>query len=284
MLYYNTDPKIVKRHFEQGHQSSAIERNLLPMMKDQSSTTVKALQVLECFMDSNTEWTLKTIAAAVEMPSTSVYRQLSTLVAQQYLVQDSIRKSYRVGPRLLLLSGAIFGKSSLRQLAYPEMQALNTQVRETVNLIVLMGHEIFYLEKIESQQSISCRTHVGDRLPAYATSAGKILLAYQPQEMVEAYCHWMDVNATALTLQTLTTSDALRSELVQARLNGYAMDNSEIEEGLTCFGAPIFNMNGEAIAALSVAGPNYRMEAEQETLVKAVRAAAQNISRLLGWH
>ena len=78
------------------------------MAKEQVSSILRALQILECFMDSNTEWTLKALVDHLGLPTTTVFRQVSTLADQRYLEQDPIRKSYRPGPRLLLLSSACF--------------------------------------------------------------------------------------------------------------------------------------------------------------------------------
>ena len=89
------------------------------MGKEQVSSIARALEILECFMDNETEWTLKTLVAHLDLPTTTVHRQLSTLVAREYLVQDPVRKSYRVGPRLLLLSSNILSHSDLRSIARP---------------------------------------------------------------------------------------------------------------------------------------------------------------------
>lgn len=84
------------------------------MAKVQVSSILRALQILECFMDRETEWTLKELVDHLDLPSTTVFRQVSTLAERQYLVQDPVRKSYRVGPRLMLLASAILGQSDLR--------------------------------------------------------------------------------------------------------------------------------------------------------------------------
>ena len=115
------------------------------MAKEQVSSILRALQILECFMDRETEWTLKALVDHLDMPSTTVFRQVSTLAERQYLVQDPVRKSYRVGPRLMLLASAILGQSDLRRVARPELEHLSDTVHETINLSVLLEHDIFYL-------------------------------------------------------------------------------------------------------------------------------------------
>lgn len=138
-------------------------------------------------MDSSTEWTLKALVDRLQMPSTTVFYQLSTLVEGDYLTQDPIRKSYRPGPRLLL-SSSVLSQSDLRSIARPELEKLSATVKETINLSMLIDYDIFYLDKVETFRSVACNTKIGTRARAHATSAGKIILAYQSEAVVEKYC------------------------------------------------------------------------------------------------
>ena len=252
------------------------------MAKEQVSSILRALQILECFMDADTEWTLKALVERLDLPTTTVFRQISTLVERQYLEQDPVRKSYRIGPRLYLLSSAILGHSDLRSLARPEMERLSDVVQETVNLSVLLEHDIFYLDKVETHRSVVCNTRVGGRAPAYATSGGKTMLAAQSEEYVDEYCQWL-LDQKPLTDSTITQPEQLRDELVRARLNGFAMDNGEIEPGLICIGAPIYDMTGHVRAAVSIAGPSYRMRKDEAFITSEVKKSAERISALLGY-
>lgn len=253
------------------------------MAKEQVSSILRALQILECFMEGDTEWTLKALVERLGLPTTTVYRQVSTLAERQYLEQDPVRKSYRPGPRLLLLSSAILGRSDLRRTARPELERLSEALQETINLSVLLEHDIFYLDKVETHRSIVCNTQVGSRAPAYATSAGKAMLSCQSDACIEEYCRWMAGAARPLTERTITDPARLREELAFARLHGYAIDDGEIEEGLICVAAPICDMNHRAVGAVSVSGPDYRMQADQELMIREVRRTARNISQLLGF-
>lgn len=252
------------------------------MAKEQVSSILRALQILECFMDCDTEWTLKALVERLDLPTTTVFRQISTLVERQYLEQDPVRKSYRVGPRLYLLSSAIMGRSDIRSMARPELERLSDVVQETVNLSVLLDYDIFYLGKVETHRSVVCNTRVGSRAPAYATSGGKAMLAAQSEEYVDEYCEWMK-DQIPMTETTITNSEQLREELVKARLNGYAMDNGEIEQGLICIGAPIYDMTGHVRAAVSIAGPSYRMKSDEAFITSEVKKSAERISALLGY-
>ena len=253
------------------------------MAKEQVSSILRALQILECFADQGTEWTLKALVQHLNLPTTTVYRQVSTLAERQYLVQDPVRKSYHVGPRLLQLASAVVGRSDLRSTARPELEKLSDAVRETINLSALLEHDIYYLDKVETHRSIVCNTQVGTRAPAYATSCGKILLAFQSEAYLEEYFQWMAQYAYPLTERTVTDPNRLRDELRQARLDGYSIDDGEIEAGLICIAAPVYDAGKNVIAAVSISGPDYRMAEDQKLMVDAVRRTAGNISRLLGF-
>lgn len=252
------------------------------MAKEQVSSILRAIQILECFTDGETEWTLKSLVDRLGLPTTTVFRQVSTLASRQYLVQDPVRKSYQVGPRLVMLASSILSQSDLRRLARPELERLSDAVQETINLSILLDHDIFYLDKVETHRSIVCNTRIGSRAPAYATSSGKVMLANLTEEETGRFFRWMKGRAKPLTSRTITDPETLRAELEAARVQGYAIDNGEIEEDLVCYGAPVYNMDGRVAAAVSISGPGYRMEEEKEFMLREVRKTAANISRLLG--
>ena len=239
------------------------------MAKEQVSSILRALEILECFMDNETEWTLKRLVAQLDLPTTTVHRQLSTLTDRGYLVQDPVRKSYRVGPRLLLLSSTVLSHSDLRSTARPELEKLSATVKETINLSVMLDREIFYLDKVETFRSVVCNTKVGTRAPAHATSGGKIMLAFHDPDYVDAYCRDLP-QMQRLTDRTVFSPDLLREQLAQARINGFAI------------GAPIFGLDQTVVAAVSIAGPTFRMKEELDVMTRAVKATAANISRLMG--
>jgi len=253
------------------------------MARERVSSILRALQILECFTENETEWTLKTLVERLDLPSTTVFRQVSTLTDQQYLVQDPVRKSYQVGPRLMLLASAILSQSDLRRLARPELERLSDRLHETINLSIFLEYDIFYLDKVETHRSIVCNTRIGSRVPAYATSIGKVMLAEKSAAELDRFCQWMKESGRPLTSRTILDPEQLRQELVRVRSSGYAMDDGETEEGLICYGAPIYDMNGKVTAAVSVSGPEYRMREEQETMIREVKQTAENISRLLGY-
>lgn len=253
------------------------------MAKEQVSSVARTLDILECFMDNSTDWTLKELVQQLQLPTTSVYRHLSTLTARGYLEFDPARKAYQIGPRLLQLSCKIVQSSDIRAIARPELVKLSDAVKETINLSMLLDQEreIFYLDKVETVRSVVCNTHTGSRVPAHAAGCGKVLLAYKGEEYIDAYCNAISA-MKPLTAKTITTAQTLRQRLADARRLGYAIDDEEVEEGLVCVGAPIFGIDYGVIASVSIAGPAYRMNADLPHMIEMVKKTAADISRLLG--
>ena len=163
-----------------------------------------------------------------------------------------------------------------------ELERLSDRVKETINLSILVDNEIFYLDKVETQRSITCSTRVGGRVAAHATSCGKILLADRDADFLAQYCEWMK-SVPPLTPKTITQPDRLLKELESARINGYAMDDGEVEQGLICVAAPVRDASGRVIAAVSIAGPDYRMEQDMEMMIREIRQTAERISYAHGF-
>ena len=108
------------------------------------------------------------------------------------------------------------------------------------------------------------------------------MLADQTDDYIDQYCEWME-KQEPLTGNTISDSVRLRNELIAAKLNGYASDNGEIEKGLICVAAPIRDITKRVIAAVSISGPDYRMEEDLQEMISAVKKAAEQVSYMLGY-
>lgn len=252
------------------------------MATEKISSILRALSILECFTDTDTELTLKQLVDKLDLPQTTVFRQVSTLRDRAYLVQDPFRKTYKVGPQLLMLASRILGTSDIRTICRPEIEHLSTIVKETINLTALNGFNIFYLDKVETFRSIVCKTRIGTSAYAHATSGGKIFLAFQSQEFQEEYYAMMPT-FKPYTENTIRTVDKLQAELLKIRREGFSIDYAEIEDDLICVGAPVFDLNGKVIVTVSAAGPKYRMQENLDFMKSSVILTASKISRLFGY-
>lgn len=241
----------------------------------------KALQVLECLGEVQQELSLSEIARRVQLPKTSVFRYLHTLREFGFVTHDPQTDLYRIGLRLWELGQLTDDRLRIREIALPFMQKLGNRYKETVNLGVLDHCDIVYLEMVESPYSLRTQARVGSRNPVYSTALGKAILAFIPTEQ---WPNHLPPKLIPRTSQTLTSLDVLKTELQEVCRRGFAIDHNENEEGASCVGAPIFNRNGQVIAAISISAPSSRLNrALEQDVAAAVRQTAIDISIRLGY-
>jgi DNA-binding IclR family transcriptional regulator len=144
------------------------------------------------------------------------------------------------------------------------------------------GGELVSIVSVEADRSLRLPTTVGRRSPLYCTSQGKAILAFYPEATATEIIRSLQFKA--FTRNTITKPARLKEELERIRKCGYAIDNEELEEDLRCVGAPVFNHEGNVIAALSIAGPTYRVGGGHlPRLTEAVLGASRQLSAALGY-
>lgn len=241
----------------------------------------KALQTLIVLGEARRDLSLAELCYRLGIPKTTVFRYLQTLVAHGFVRHDPQADRYGLGLRLWDLGQLVGANTRLREVAMPPMEALRDRFDETVNLGVIDGKEIVYMEMAESRRSLRMQARLGGRDPVYTTSLGRAMLAFLPDE------RWPDhlpTRLSARTAQTICSLPALRSELMATRIRGYAAENGENEEDARCIGAPIWDRRGEIIAAVSLSAPASRFHVGREAEVaREVVKTADHISRLLGY-
>lgn len=240
----------------------------------------KALQVLQCLGEERREMALSEVCYKVGMPKTTTFRYLQTLCACGFVTHDPDTDLYRVGLRLWSL-GQMAGEAlQLRELALPSMRELRDRFNETVNLAVLDGREIVYLDMVESRRSLRMQAQLGGRDPVHSTALGKAMLAFLPEE------RWGEHLPARLSPRTEASHHslaALRDDLRRTRERGYGLDDGENEEGVRCIGAPILDRDGHVVAAVSLSAPAARMgDRVLPEAAASVVATAAAISRRLG--
>jgi IclR family acetate operon transcriptional repressor len=240
----------------------------------------KALQVLRCLGDERRELALSEICYRVDLPKTTVFRYLQTLCACGFVTFDHDTELYRIGLRVWELGQSVHEPLRIREVALPPMRELRDRFNETVNLGVLDGPDVVYLEIIESRRSLRMQAQLGGRDPVYSTALGKALLAFKAEEQWPAHLPAVFVPRTERTATSLAT---LRQSIALARERGFALDDEENEEGARCIAVPVFNHLSQPIAAVSLSAPAGRMT---DRLVPKVAAAviqtAASISQRLG--
>lgn len=220
------------------------------------------------------------IAGELGVHKSTAFRLVATLEAHRLVEQTEDRGKYRLGVGLLRLAGATTARLDLVQEARPVCRQLAADTGETVNIAVLSESSALYLDQVAGSSALQPHNWVGQHIPLHATSNGKVLLSGLDRRQLDNVLSKL----TAYTPSTITTKAKLRAELDVVREQGYAVAVDELEVGLTAAAAPIRNAHGDTVASMSVSGPTFRVSSDRvDEIVSAVVAAAEEVSRRLGW-
>ena len=220
---------------------------------------------------------LKDIAQRTGLHPSTAHRILNDLAAGRF-VERPQAGIYRLGMRLLELGNLVKARLSVREAALAPMRELHRQTHQAVNLSVRQGDEIVYIERAYSERSgMQVVRAVGGRAPLHLTSVGKLFLAADPNERVRAYA--TRTGLAGHTRNSLTQIGALERELDGVRARGIAQDNEELEIGVRCVAAGVYDDTGKLVAGLSISAPADRLD---PAWADRVQATAQEISRALG--
>jgi IclR family transcriptional regulator, pca regulon regulatory protein len=246
-----------------------------------SQSLERGLAILGCFTPDHPVLGIADIADDL-----GTHRYVITLVALGYLEQGASRK-YRLGIRVADLGMSALNSIGLREHAHSFLEELRQRTSYTVNLAVLDGGEILYVDRARSfrrgQSKIDLDLHPGSRLPAYCTSMGKLLLANLPEE------EQCDLLATMKLVKrgpnTITSMKALRDELEEVRDSGFAVNDQELASDLYSISAPLRNEAREVVAAVNMAAHSSMISLEElvDALGPDLVSTADRISARLGY-
>jgi len=207
-------------------------------------------------------------------------RLVATLAESGLVERDPASEKYRLGFGLIRLAGAAMAGLDLVRTAHPIEEDLAERTRETVNLGVLSGGAVVYVDQVSGTRSIVGVSWVGRRSPLHCTSNGKVLLAAMPDADRERL---LSAPLERATRRTIVDVGALLGELREIRRRGYAQTVEELEEGLNAVAAPVRQADGQVIAALSVSGPAFRMRpVDLPRMARLTVDSANAVSRRLG--
>ena len=240
----------------------------------------RALDILLCFTQEEPTRSLTQIAESVHMSKTTVHRLLTTLETRRFISRDKDTGMYRLGFRLVEMASLVLQDMELRRWVRPYLKSLSEQYGETVDLSVLDGSHVMYLEVIESQRRVKLAAATGQRLPAYFTASGKALLAFTPEEQVRKI---LKENIAGHNGENGITVKRALEDLGKVAERGYAVSEQEYEEHINAVAAPIFDADNNAVASIAIVGPSFRLSGERlPELGESIRKIADQISREVG--
>jgi IclR family pca regulon transcriptional regulator len=219
-----------------------------PASRDQVQSLVRGLSVIRAFGVDTPQLTLSEVAQRSGLTRAAARRFILTLVALGYLETDG--RLFRLTPRVLDLGYSYLSSQSIPEVARPHIEALVAKVEESSEIAVLDGDEVVYILRITGPRILTTAISIGTRLPAHVTSLGRVMLAGLEPEQLEEYLATAELRKVAD--RTLTDRDALRTELELVARRGWALVDSQLEEGLLAVGVPIRDRTGRIIAAVNL--------------------------------
>lgn len=245
------------------------------------SSVTNALRILRSFSMDEPELRVSDLAVSLGLSKSTVSRLLSTLAHEDFVIKNPETSRYRLGLSVLALSGAATSSLEIHREAQHILFELVKELGETAHICVLEGMDTLYLHKVECKHPVRILTHYGKRNPAYCTSSGKVLLAYQSEDFIE---RMLENGLKSVTKYTTTNPNEFRENLKAIRDQGFAFSKNELLEGVVSIAAPVRDYSGKVIAAITVVGPVERIQPYKiRPYAKKIISASLEISDRLGF-
>lgn len=239
------------------------------------TSLARGLTVLRAFSKQRPEMTLSEVAGATQLSAATARRCLHTLVDLGYAAKRG--KLFLLRPAVVSFASAYLESMNLEQIVRPYLQEVRDKTGDSSSLAVLSDTEILYLVHVSTNRMVRVPCTVGTRFPAYPTSLGRALLAFQTKEAVDEY--FRRARLVALTEKTITSKSALRNILTHVREERCAAIQDELDYGLVSVAVPIFNVDNQVVAAVNCSTSTARADKHEMTSSRlpALREAARSI-------
>jgi DNA-binding IclR family transcriptional regulator len=257
-------------------------RSMAEPRRDRVQSLDRALDVLET-LGAAGELGVSEVAERTGLVVSTAHRLLASLADRGYVRQAAAHGRYALGFKVLELAGGLQARTAaLAAIARPHLEGIRHVTSETTNLVVLEGDRVVYVDQAPGRHNVRMFTELGSTALAHTTASGKAMLAHRPPEAIDKLYPREREPFERLTPRTHTTLESLRDDLVRIRRRGYAFDNEEHEEGVSCVAAPVFDATAGAFAAISVSAPTARIvQADTGELGQLLRRHAAELSGAL---
>lgn len=242
----------------------------------------RTFQILDILAQDGLEQGVTELAEKLSLHKSTTHRLIMVLESSRFVERDGVTGKYRLGSRIIELGLSALSRLDIYQVARPHLRDLVAETGETAHIGVMRAGEIVSLVNWESTQALRTPSTIGTRHPVHCSSLGKAILAFSTSDEIDRYLHKRTLER--YTRNTITSAELFRKETAAIRRAGYALDDEEREDGLRCIGAPVFSCSGEVVAAVSIAGPAFRITRDRTTsLAAAVIKTAGTISAAIGY-
>ncbi|WP_312329066.1 SMP-30/gluconolactonase/LRE family protein [Stenotrophomonas sp.] len=240
----------------------------------------KGLSLLTLIADAPHPLPFSELGRYSGLPKSTLHRILQTLIEYRLVRVDEASQTYRLGTRLFEMAHQVWSDFDLRSAAEPELLRLRELAQETTRLGILEGRDILIIDQRDHVQAMRLANGVGSRMPAVVTSIGKAMMSHRPPEELQRYLSSGPL--TALTPHSILDLAELQREMDLIKARGYAVSVEESALGVSGVAAPILDHRGEAIGAVSISGPSFRLPLERlhalgRDVIEAARRIAGNV-------
>jgi IclR family transcriptional regulator, pca regulon regulatory protein len=243
------------------------------------STLDRGLSVLRAFGREHPQMTLSEVANLTELSPAAARRCLNTLVKLGYVAKH--QRQFLLRPEVMSFASAYLDSMSLGELVRPHLQAVRDETGDSSSLAVLSGSDVLYLVHVSTNRMVRLAAGIGTRYPAYATSMGRAILAFETDEVRSGYL--ANGAFSAFTEHTVTSKTELKRIFGEVRKSGYAAIQDELDYGLISLAVPIVDDNGRSLAAINCSTSTSRVNRDEliRTRLPVLRNAARFIESAL---
>ncbi|HKE31642.1 MAG TPA: IclR family transcriptional regulator [Candidatus Angelobacter sp.] len=241
-----------------------------------SNAVKRTLAILETLDSSRRGLNISEMSRKLELPKSSVHVLMATLEQLGYIQKDNGSNNYFLGLKTYAFGRGMMNNLSLAEIALPHMRALVNELKLTSHLAVLDKDQGVFIQKVESPSLICFDTYVGRRMDLHCTGVGKVILAYESEDVLKRF--FSKKSYIRYTNKTITSPRRLRQEINKVRQSGFAIDDEEEELEVRCVAVPVFNQAAKFAAALSVTGTLGQIPLPTiQSAADALKKAAANI-------
>lgn len=237
----------------------------------------RAASILRALENQEDGLSLGEIALRVGLPRSTVQRIVTALADEQFLIAASPRSRVKLGPALIRLAQAT--KMEISPMVRPYLAELSAQLKETVDLSLIQGRHVVFIDQIPGSHRLRLVSAIGERFPLYCTACGKALLAALPDTQLESMIARIELKS--FTENTITDVEALRREIELVRKNSYALDMEEHTEDISAIGTWFEDAFGRAYA-ISIPAPTVRFARNREQIKEALLECRAQVMAMLG--
>ncbi|WJH37426.1 IclR family transcriptional regulator [Paenibacillus sp. CC-CFT747] len=249
-------------------------------MDNHLSSVKNGCRLLKIFLDSHTEMGVTELSKQLELSKGAVHKLLMTLESEGFIKQNKENKLYSLGYTLLELGNQVLRNHNLTDFAKPYLEKLADQTQELVCLCVRDGYDAIYVYKEESKHPIRFNVDAFRRFPLYATSAARVILAFQSEALIDDV---LSSEIRTYTPSSMRNPAEIKERLISIRQAGYEISSNMRNEGVTGIAAPLRDTNGSVDASISIIGPSDRVLPVADSLVRDVVNTTKELSKQFGY-